>query len=231
VQRRLGAEGRGPAVTAAARSAANRLRSNRRWCRAATITSTARRVGARAISPRRPTSQARTRTALTLGRESIVSADSSRPHRVSVTLDNWRDLLADAECPTCQSKPDQWEVELNLNNNGYFLVCSRCRLKHPASSRVTFLSQGNKPKRDTPAESTSETWERCGGYCYGCGVDGQVLALLGMGKQQHHTRPYVDHGNNGPLIPMCTWCHGLISAHQAALRRFITHKGTLRGAK
>lgn len=136
-----------------------------------------------------------------------------------ITLDNWRTKALGCVCPRCHAGAESWIEIYNPNNNSWALSCA-CGQKHPLP-RVTYLKHSDKKTRSASHETTQETWARTGGYCYGCGVDESVLRALGIGQQQHHTRPYADHEHASVLIPLCTWCHGLISAHQSNLRRFI----------
>ena len=46
------------------------------------------------------------------------------------------------------------------------------------------------------------------------------MAHLGIGRQRHHVRPYAEYGHAGPLVPICSNCHELVTWLQKTVRKF-----------
>ena len=47
-----------------------------------------------------------------------------------------------------------------------------------------------------------------------CGAPKAALATLGIGRQVHHVIPYAAEGHKGPLVPICTHCHPVVTERQ-----------------
>jgi hypothetical protein len=118
-----------------------------------------------------------------------------------ITADNARELLALVSCPHC------WGIETlgvfhEPNNSGIGIVCRACGTKHPLSDRrIMWLPRGEK-KQKRSYDIAAVIKER-GNYCYGCGIDFEIMRCWGIGRHVHHTRPFAKHGEKYPKIPMC----------------------------
>ena len=42
----------------------------------------------------------------------------------------------------------------------------------------------------------------------------EVLVTLGVGRQVHHVLPYAQEGHRGPIVPICTHCHPVVTDRQ-----------------
>ena len=83
---------------------------------------------------------------------------------------------------------------------------------------VTYLKQ-NEGKRPTqpplPDGATLDSvWEQYGNLCIVCGAPKNVLARLGIGRQAHHVLRYAQAGHKGPVVPICTLCHPVVTDRQ-----------------
>ena len=47
-----------------------------------------------------------------------------------------------------------------------------------------------------------------------CGAPKDALKKLGIGRQVHHVVPYAQEGHKGPLVPICTHCHPVVTDRQ-----------------
>lgn len=128
---------------------------------------------------------------------------------------NYRELLASHTCGAC-GRVGQFETFLRGAHTG---IKCRCGLEHPLPGVQWLRKAENLEKRPKPPETIGETWVRCGDYCWGCGLTRDELLMLGIGRDQHHTKPFADHGHTGPLIPLCAVCHEHITAVQRHHRR------------
>jgi len=108
-------------------------------------------------------------------------------------------------------------TELNPNNNGLLVCCPHCGSKRPWGT-LLYLKQndGKRPKRPPlpKGETLDSIWEKYDNRCVMCGAPKLALATLGIGRQVHHVIPYAAEGHKGPLIPICTHCHPVVTERQ-----------------
>jgi hypothetical protein len=105
-------------------------------------------------------------------------------------------------------------------NGAAGIICTACELRHPFWGWD--LKWIPKDKRETRrSNSIAAVTAECGNFCYGCGRKPEELATLGFALSVHHARPYAEHGDEGPQIPLCSLCHELASASQRAIRRIL----------
>jgi ribosomal protein S14 len=105
----------------------------------------------------------------------------------------------------------------NLNNNGLQVFCPNCQSGRPWGS-LLYLKQ-NEGKRQTrpplPDGATLDSiWEKYDNRCVMCGAPKSALAALGIGRQVHHVVPYAAEGHRGPLVPICSHCHPVVTERQ-----------------
>ena len=108
-------------------------------------------------------------------------------------------------------------TELNPNNNGLLVCCPHCGSKRPWGT-LLYLKQndGKRPKRPPlpEGETLDSIWEKYENRCVMCGAPKSALTTLGIGRQVHHVIPYAAEGHKGPLVPMCTHCHPVVTERQ-----------------
>jgi hypothetical protein len=108
-------------------------------------------------------------------------------------------------------------TELNPNNNGLLVCCPSCGSKRPWGS-LLYLQQNESRRASRPPLPDGETldsiWEKYDNRCVICSAPKSALALLGIGRQVHHVLPYAQGGHKGPLIPICTHCHPVVTNRQ-----------------
>jgi len=108
------------------------------------------------------------------------------------------------------------ETELNPNNNGLLVVCSHCGSKRPWG-KLLYLKQSDGSRRRPPlpeGATLDSIWQKYDNRCLMCGAPKSALVELGIGRQVHHVIPYALEGHKGPLIPICTHCHPLVTERQ-----------------
>jgi hypothetical protein len=109
------------------------------------------------------------------------------------------------------------ETQLNPNNNGLLVHCPHCGSKRPWGS-LLYLKQNENRRPARPPLPDGETldsiWERFGNRCIICGGPKEALISLGIGRQVHHVVPYAQEGHRGPLVPICTHCHPVVTDRQ-----------------
>jgi hypothetical protein len=105
----------------------------------------------------------------------------------------------------------------NANNNGLLVYCPNCGSKTPWGS-LLYLKRSERKRPTRPPLPDGETldsiWEKFGNRCLICSAPKSVLAVLGIGRQVHHVAPYAEEGHKGPLIPICTHCHPVVTDRQ-----------------
>ena len=110
-------------------------------------------------------------------------------------------------CQHCNSSP--LELEHNHNNGGVRPVCPSCRSATPLAG-IQWLrkrsAEERKPVRPGADPTTEEVWQANGNHCAHCGLSGEHVEFLGIGKSKQHVLPFKDGGEEGPLIPLCRWC-------------------------
>jgi len=83
---------------------------------------------------------------------------------------------------------------------------------------LLYLKQNEhkRPKRPPLPEGATldSIWEQYDNRCVMCGASKSALATLGIGRQVHHVIPYAAEGHKGPLIPICTHCHPVVTERQ-----------------
>jgi hypothetical protein len=127
-----------------------------------------------------------------------------------LTADNAVSMLIRIPCPNCE-EVGQFGTFRNYNNNGVGLICLACDEQHPFSSfKCTWLRQGAVKR----SNNVQQVMKERGYFCYGCGEDYEVLKAAGIGMHEHHARPFMTNGNDGPTIPLCGICHPVITAVQ-----------------
>ena len=108
-------------------------------------------------------------------------------------------------------------TELNPNNNGLLVRCSACGSNRPWGS-LLYLKQNERKRAARPplpdGETLNSIWDKYDNRCLMCGAPKSALAELGIGRQVHHVIPYAAEGHKGPLIPICTHCHPLVTERQ-----------------
>ncbi len=108
-------------------------------------------------------------------------------------------------------------TELNANNNGLLVRCSHCGSNRPWGS-LLYLKQNEhrRPRRPSlpNGQSLDSIWEKFDNRCFVCSAPKAVLAKLGIGRQVHHVAPYSQEGHRGPLVPICTHCHPVVTDRQ-----------------
>jgi predicted HNH restriction endonuclease len=82
-----------------------------------------------------------------------------------------------------------------------------------------WLRQGeNKPKR---SNDIAAVIKECGDHCFACGTDFDKIRQRRIGTHVHHTRPFAEHGEKFPKIPLCALCHEVISALQRQMPKLL----------
>jgi len=108
-------------------------------------------------------------------------------------------------------------TELNPNNNGLLVYCPHCQSKRPWGT-LLYLKQNERKRSKRPPLPEGATldsiWEKYDNRCVMCGAPKSALAQLGIGRQVHHVIPYAAEGHKGPLVPICTHCHPLVTERQ-----------------
>lgn len=108
-------------------------------------------------------------------------------------------------------------AQRNANNNGLLVYCPTCGSKRPWGS-LLYLKQNERGRPTRPPLPDGATldsiWEQYGNRCVICSAPKSVLAMLGIGRQVHHVAPYAEEGHKGPLIPICTHCHPVVTDRQ-----------------
>ena len=122
-------------------------------------------------------------------------------------------------------------IRTDPNNGGAYIYCDSCGATKQKCwpTAPAYLKQNNKSKRPECPLTVAEVWEQGGNRCIACGQPAEVLRLLGFGQQRHHADPFVDHGHEGLILPICTNCHPVITSLQASMRTVVKFLGT--GAK
>jgi hypothetical protein len=107
-------------------------------------------------------------------------------------------------------------TELNPNNNGLLVICGACGSKRPWGS-LLYLKQSERKRTRPPlpnGETLDTVWGRFGDRCVICSASKDALKILGIGRQVHHVLPYAQAGHQGPIVPICTHCHPVVSDRQ-----------------
>jgi hypothetical protein len=100
------------------------------------------------------------------------------------------------DCPHCHDTGN-FACFLHRNNNGIGIECRSCRREHPFGTY--WLKRGRNRRPPKPSAGAR--------YCYYCGRDDGELKRAGIGLHLHHTKPFADHGDGYPTIPLCRDCH------------------------
>lgn len=122
-------------------------------------------------------------------------------------------------------------TRLNANNNGLLVCCPHCGTNRPWGSLLYLKQNVNKrPNRPPLPEGATldSIWEKFDNRCVICSAPKSALAVLGIGRQVHHVVPYAEEGHKGPLIPICSHCHPVVSDRQRIywfLRRVVMKSG------
>ena len=66
------------------------------------------------------------------------------------------------------------------------------------------------PQRCNARYGLGAIWESV--HC--CAAPKKALILFGIGRQVHHVLPYAEEGHKGPLVPICTLCHPVVTERQ-----------------
>ena len=104
----------------------------------------------------------------------------------------------------------------NPNNNGLQVFCPHCQTGCPWGS-LLYLKQTERRSARPPllaGETLDSIWERFGNRCVICSAPKTALASFGIGRQVHHVLPYAQYRHQGPLIPICTHCHPVVTDRQ-----------------
>jgi len=139
--------------------------------------------------------------------------------RGEITRDNAVDLLRQHQvaCRYCGCIGD-FELFDEPANNGVGLLCHHCGNRHPLMDEKIQWLRGDTRRR---ANDIARVMQQCGTFCYGCGQSYEKLSNFRIGFHVHHTRPFADHGEQYPKIPMCSVCHEINSATQRFMRRLM----------
>jgi predicted RNA-binding Zn-ribbon protein involved in translation (DUF1610 family) len=109
------------------------------------------------------------------------------------------------------------QTQLNPNNNGLLVFCPHCGSKRPWGS-LLYLKQNEQKRSSRPplpdGETLDSVWQTFGDRCVICSAPKEVLLKLGIGRQVHHVLPYAQEGHKGPVVPICTHCHPVITDRQ-----------------
>ena len=109
------------------------------------------------------------------------------------------------------------DTHLNPNNNGLQVRCPHCGSNRPWGS-LLYLKQNERRRPRRPpfpdGQSLDSIWEKFDNRCFVCSAPKAVLAKLGIGRQVHHVAPYAQEGHRGPLVPICTLCHPVVTDRQ-----------------
>ena len=83
---------------------------------------------------------------------------------------------------------------------------------------MLYLKQNERRRPARPPLPEGATldsiWEKYGNRCVMCSAPKSALASLGIGRQVHHVAPYATEGHKGPLVPICTHCHPVVTERQ-----------------
>jgi hypothetical protein len=108
-------------------------------------------------------------------------------------------------------------TQLNPNNNGLLVYCPHCTPKRPWGS-LLYLKQNEHRRQTRPPlpdrDTLDSVWEKYGNRCVICSAPRAALATLGIGRQAHHVAPYAQEGHRGPVVPICTHCHPVVTDRQ-----------------
>ena len=137
--------------------------------------------------------------------------------REEITRDNALELLRDLPCLYC-GNVGQYRLFDEMANYGVGLQCLHCERHHPLIKQRIMWIRGTEKRRSNDIASVMRD---CGAYCYSCGRTYNEISKLGLGFAVHHTRPFVDHGEQYKKIPLCALCHEVINALQRTMRRLI----------
>jgi hypothetical protein len=105
----------------------------------------------------------------------------------------------------------------NPNNNGLLVRCPSCGSKRPWGS-LLYLKQNERRRSARPSLPDGETldsvWEKFGNRCFVCSAPKHFLIRLAIGRHAHHVAPYAEEGHKGPIVPICTLCHPVVTERQ-----------------
>ena len=125
-------------------------------------------------------------------------------------------------CQHCNHAP--LDLEHNQNNGGVRPVCPSCQSVTPLRG-VQWLRKRNandrKPVRPSGDPTTEEVWQANGNHCAHCGLSAAQVEFLGIGKSKQHVIPFKDAGEDGPLIPLCSWCQQDAASQMKRLQSLI----------
>lgn len=132
-----------------------------------------------------------------------------------MTLAEFADLRQIRPCAHCNRAG--MKTDLNPNNNGLLVYCPHCQSKRPWGA-LLYLRQNDRKRPTRPplpdGATLDSVWEQYANRCIICGAPKDVLAKLGIGRQVHHVLPYAQEGHKGPVVPICTHCHPVVTDRQ-----------------
>jgi predicted RNA-binding Zn-ribbon protein involved in translation (DUF1610 family) len=132
-----------------------------------------------------------------------------------MTVNEYNEQRETRPCSSCGSLG--MATDLNPNNNGLLVRCPHCGSKRPWGS-LLFLRQSERKRLRRPPLPNGDTldsiWERFGDRCVVCSTPKAVLTELRIGRQVHHVSPYAQEGHKGPIVPICTHCHSVVTDRQ-----------------
>ena len=106
-------------------------------------------------------------------------------------------------------------LEHNRNNNAIQVICKSCGSRRPWGRVINLKQTTKRIRKPLPdGETLDSVWEKWGNVCFACGAPQSALATLGIGRQVHHVLPHAQHGHEGPLVPVCTFCHPVLTERQ-----------------
>lgn len=124
-----------------------------------------------------------------------------------MTLDDFKAQCSELVCQQCGAVG--LEPFHNPNNNGIRPHCQYCGSGQPLKG-VMWLSQNSaqarRPKRPSSDPTPTEVWEVNGNHCAYCGKTKEECEKYGIGITMQHVHPFVDGGEDSPLVPFCSRC-------------------------
>jgi hypothetical protein len=132
-----------------------------------------------------------------------------------MTITEFNEQRETRPCTTCGRCG--MATDLNPNNNGLLVRCPHCGSKRPWGSHLYLKQNGGKRSSRPPlpdGETLGSVWAKFGDRCLVCSRTKALLIRLGVGRQVHHVAPYAEEGHRGPVVPICSQCHPMVTDRQ-----------------
>lgn len=145
---------------------------------------------------------------------------SVNPKAEGITLQNFRTILLNVQCPyrNCL-RVGCWQERQQPNASGIGVQCSCGRT--PPEWKTWYLPQGNRVNREKYEKSPREVWAEGGDVCWFCQTHFDDLSIIGACAERQHAHGYSETRHDGPIIPICSACHPHASALKAKHARII----------